>query len=140
VNHAVSHEDMMRYLDDELASDRKAAVAAHIESCTECRREYVVFQSIKGEVRSLLDFDPGGPSVWSGVNRRIMLPTAWLLIVGGTLALSAWGIWAWLSSPEEFWEKFLVGAVVVGFALLLLSAIGDRLRDLKTDPYREIQR
>jgi hypothetical protein len=30
--------------------------------------------------------------------------------------------------------------VVIGVGMLFLSVVVDRLRDLKTDPYREIQR
>jgi uncharacterized protein (DUF983 family) len=69
-----------------------------------------------------------------------MLPAAWVLLIAGAVALSVWAAWTYVTSPESFWQKLFVAAVVVGLGLLLLSAIGDRLRDLKTDPYREIQR
>jgi anti-sigma factor RsiW len=140
LNHEVNHDDLMRFLDGELPPDRHTAVARHIEQCTECRREFVVFQTMKAELAVMLDFDRADPSVWNRVNRRIMLPAAWVLLVAGIVALSLWGAWTYITSPENFWEKLFVGAVVVGLGLLLLSAIGDRLRDLETDPYREIQR
>jgi hypothetical protein len=140
LNHAVSHDDLMRFLDDELPPEHRAAVARHIEECTECNREFVVFRTMKGELANMLSLEPGAPSVWNRVNRSIMLPAAWVLLVSGALALGAWGVWTYITSPENFWEKLFVGAVIVGLALLLISAIGDRLRDLKTDPYREIQR
>jgi Na+/proline symporter len=69
-----------------------------------------------------------------------MLPAAWVLLVAGALALSMWGAWTYITSPEDFWQKLFVGAIAVGLALLLISAIGDRLRELETDPYTEIQR
>lgn len=140
LNHAVSHEDLMRFLDDELPPDRRSSVAAHIEECTECKREITVFRAMKGELSHMLTVEPGTPSVWNRVNRRIMLPTAWGLLVAGAVALTVWGTWTWAMSPDNFWHKLMIGAVVVGLVLLLLSAIGDRLRDLRTDPYREIQR
>jgi len=140
VNHAVSHDDLMRLLDDELPPDRRAAVTEHLADCTECKREFVVFKAMKGEITTMLNVEPGLPSVWNRVNRRIMLPAAWVLLLAGTVALTIWGAWAWVTSPDTFWGKLIVGAVVVGLGLLLLSAIGDRLRDLRTDPYREIQR
>lgn len=140
MNHAVSHEDLMRYLDDELPRDRHAAIAGHIEQCTECKRELIVFQALKGDLQRMVHENRVGPSVWTTVNRRLMQPTAWLLLVAGTIGLAGWGAYAYATSPESFWEKLGAGAVVIGLALLLLSAIMDRLRDLKTDPYREIQR
>lgn len=140
MNHEVSHDDLMRFLDDELPPERRATVAGHLEQCTECNREFVVFRAMKGELATMLNVEPGAPSIWNSVNRKIMLPAAWVLFVAGAVALSVWGAWTYVMSPENFWEKLFVGAVVVGLALLLVSAIGDRLRDLKTDPYREIQR
>lgn len=140
LNHEVSHDDLMRFLDGELPPDRHAAIVRHLDLCTECKREFTVFQTMKGDLAAMLDTDPAIPSVWNRVNRRIMLPTAWVLLIAGAVSLSLWGAWTWVTSPESFWRKLFVGAVVVGLGLLLLSAIGDRLRDLKTDPYREIQR
>jgi anti-sigma factor RsiW len=140
LNHEVSHDDLMRFLDDELPPDRRADVARHLDECTECRRDFVVFQSMKGALAHMLNVEPGTPSVWNRVNRRIMLPAAWVLLVAGALALGMWGAWTYITSPEDFWQKLFVGAIAVGLALLLISAIGDRLRELKTDPYTEIQR
>ena len=130
----------MRYLDEELPRERQLEVAGHLDTCTECKRDFVVFQTMKGDLRGMLDESPVGPSIWIRVNRRLMLPTAWLLIIAGTLALAGWGAYAYITGPENFWEKLAVGAVAIGLALLLLSAIVDRLRDLRTDPYREIHR
>jgi anti-sigma factor RsiW len=138
--HSVSHEDLMRYLDGELPPDARARIATHIEGCTECNREYVVFEAMKNGFRSMLAGNGVGPSLWASVSRRLVQPTAWLLIVAGAAGWVAWGLYAWFISPEHFLLKITEGFVVLGLALLLAIAVGDRLRDLKTDPYREIQR
>jgi anti-sigma factor RsiW len=130
----------MAFLDGELPPEERAKVATHIESCTECRREYVVFETMQNDLRTMMVDNGTGPSVWSSVSRRLVQPTAWMLIVIGSVAWLAWGLYAWFISPEHFMLKLAEGAVVLGLALLLSVTIGDRLRDLKTDPYREIQR
>jgi anti-sigma factor RsiW len=130
----------MRFLDGELPPERRAEVAEHVESCTECKREFVVFDTMKNEFRAMMVENGLGPSVWGSVSRRLVQPTAWMLIVIGAFAWVAWGLYAWFISPEHFWLKLAEGAVVLGLAMLLAVAIGDRMRDLKTDPYREIQR
>jgi len=138
--HSVSHEDLMRYLDDELPPDERGRIAGHVEGCTECRREYVVFEAMKNEFRGLVIENGVGPSLWESIGRRLVQPTAWMFIVAGTLGWVAWGLYAWFISPEHFFLKLAEGFVVLGLAMLLAIAVGDRLRDLKTDPYREIQR
>src|SRR6478672_13019533 len=35
--HAIEHEELMAYLDGELATDRAVAAAAHLERCQECQ-------------------------------------------------------------------------------------------------------
>src|SRR5689334_7899104 len=37
-NHPIEQEELMAYLDGELATNRAVAAAAHLEHCTECQR------------------------------------------------------------------------------------------------------
>lgn len=130
----------MRLLDGELPAERQAAVRAHLDACTECRRDFVIYQRMKGELQAMAMETGAGPSLWDAVSRRLFRPTGWLLILAGAVALSAWGVYSWITTPEELWTKLATGAVVIGFALLLLSAILDRVVALRTDRYREIER
>lgn len=140
MKHEVGSEELMRYLDGELPAGRRDAVAAHLERCTECHREFVIYQRMKEDLGAMTTNDGSGPDLWTAISRRIAQPAGWLFMTGGLVVLGAWGVWSWITSPEMFWRKLAVGAVVVGAALLLASAILDRLRDVRTDPYREIQR
>jgi hypothetical protein len=54
--------------------------------------------------------------------------------------MAGWSVWTYATSPELFWRKLAVGSIVIGAALLLVSALVDRVRELPTDPYRRIQR
>jgi anti-sigma factor RsiW len=130
----------MRYLDDELPPDRRVVIEAHIRDCTECNRDHAVFKRMKGDLHSMAMENDHGPSLWQAVSRRLFRPTGWVLLVIGTVALTAWGIYSYITSPENVWTKLATGAVVIGIALLLLSAIVDRRTALRTDRYREIQR
>ncbi|MCI0437304.1 MAG: zf-HC2 domain-containing protein [Gemmatimonadetes bacterium] len=139
MSHEVGHEELMAYLDGELRPDRRDAVAAHVERCAECNREFVIFQRMKEDLNAMTMQEPSGRSLWDGVSRRLTQPAGWLLLTSGLVVLGVWGVWSWATSPETFWRKLAIGAVVIGALLLLLSAILDRFRDLKADPYREIQ-
>lgn len=140
MKHPVGPDDLMRLLDGELPDDQRAPIEQHIRECTECGRDFVIFQRMKGDVRAMASDHGTGPSIWDAVSRRIFRPTGWLLLLAGSLLLTAWGIYSYLTSPEELWSKLATGAVLIGFLLLLLSAVLDRVTALKTDRYREIER
>lgn len=136
----ITHEDLMRYIDDELPLERRAEVEAALETSTELRRDYVVFSRMKSDLESIGTQLGTGRSVWSSVNRRLTRPVGWILFVAGAVVWVAYGVYAYLTGGDAMWEKLATSAVVVGLGMLLLSAIVDRLRDLKNDPYKEIQR
>lgn len=136
----ITHEDLMGYIDDELPLDRRAEVEAALETSTELRRDYVVFSRMKSDLESIGTQLGTGRSVWNSVNRRLTRPVGWILFVAGAVVWVAYGVYAYLTGGDAMWEKLATSAVVVGLGMLLLSAIVDRLRDLKNDPYKEIQR
>lgn len=136
----ITHEDLMRYIDDELPLERRAEVEAALETSTELRRDYVVFSRMKSDLESIGTQLGTGRSVWNSVNRRLTRPVGWILFVAGAVVWVAYGVYAYLTGGDAMWEKLATSAVVVGLGMLLLSAIVDRLRDLKNDPYKEIQR
>lgn len=136
----ITHDELMRYLDGELPPERMRAVEEALERSTELRRDYVIFRAMKTDLQALGDGLGGGESVWSGVNRRITRPTGWLLFLAGAVAWTVYGVFTYLTGADALWEKLATSAVVVGLVILLASAAVDRLRDLKTDPYKEIQR
>ncbi|MGH7503363.1 MAG: anti-sigma factor family protein [Longimicrobiales bacterium] len=140
MSHPVGHEDLMRFLDDELPPDRRTAVVAHIEQCTECNRDLHVFRALKGDLKAIGERNGAGPSLWAAINHRLTQPLGWVLFVTGAVVIAGWAVWSYVSSPDVFWRKLAVGSVVIGAALLLLSAIVDRVRELPSDPYRQIQR
>lgn len=130
----------MRYLDGELPPERARAVEAAMESSTELRREYMLYRRMKTDLQGLGADMSGNESVWQGVSRRIARPGGWILFVLGLVVWVGYAINTWLTSTEPLWMKLTTGAIVVGLAMLLLSALLDRYVDLKTDPYREIER
>jgi anti-sigma factor RsiW len=64
--HPFAPEEMMAYLDGELAADRAAAAAAHLEHCAECR---ALAASLRGVSRNMLDWevDPAPESLAAAV-------------------------------------------------------------------------
>jgi anti-sigma factor RsiW len=136
----IGHDELMRYLDGELSPERARAVEDALERSTELRRELAIFRGMKADLEKLGDDMGSSESVWRDVNRRITRPVGWALVILGGLTWVGFGVYSYLTGTDALWEKLATAAVVVGLATLLLSAAVDRYRELKTDPYRGVQR
>jgi anti-sigma factor RsiW len=136
----ITHDELMRYLDGELPADRAREVEAALEMDTELRREYTLFRRMKSDLAEMGTDMRTPRTVWDEVNRRLTRPAGWILFLVGLAVWLAYAVYAFITGPEAMWEKLAAGAVLVGLAMLFLSVVIDRLRDLKTDPYKEIQR
>jgi anti-sigma factor RsiW len=141
VPNRVTHEDLMRFLDGELPPEEHALVQAAIASSTELAREAAIYRAMKGRFQEI-SFHPGTyhASVWDGVNQHLTRPIGWILVLAGAAVWAVYGVYVFLVSPVDLWQKLATGAVVIGILALLASVIWERYREWLTDPYRDIQR
>ncbi len=137
----VTHEELMRFIDGELAPEEQVRVEEEVRGSTELQREVALFRALKLDFQDL-SFHAGERhhSVWDAVDRRLTRPIGWILIIGGTLAWMAYGVYVFAVSPGSPWEKLGAAAVVIGILLLLASVIVERYRDWLHDPYRDVYR
>lgn len=136
----ITHDELMRYLDGELPPERMRAVEEALESDTELRRECALYRKMKSDLADLgTDMGPHG-TVWDVVNRRITRPVGWILFLTGLAVWVAYAAYQFVIGSEALWQKLGTSAIIVGLVMLALSAVIDRLQDLKTDPYRGVER
>ncbi len=137
----VTHEELMRFIDGELAPDELGRVEDEVRRSTELQREVALYRAMKQDFEDL-SFQAGERrvSVWNEVDRRLTRPIGWILIVGGTVAWLAYGVYVFVVSPGNPWEKLGAAAIVIGILLLLASVIAERYRDWLHDPYRDVYR
>lgn len=136
----VSNEDLMRYLDDELSPEERLRVDAALEHSTELRRDLAIYRSMRADLASLPGDGPRDRSIWGAVNRQLARPVGWVLLVAGFVVWAGYGAWVFATSPANPVEKLAVGALAVGFLILLVAAIFERLGEWKDDPYRDVER
>jgi anti-sigma factor RsiW len=136
----VTNEELMRYLDGELPSEARAQVESEVARSTELQRELAIYRAIREDVRDLTFALRTDGSVWDAVDRRLTRPVGWILFVAGTVLWLAHGAWVFATSSADAWEKLSVSALAIGFLILFGSAIFERLREWRSDPYRDIQR
>lgn len=137
----VTHEDLMRFLDGELPPEEHARVQAALAASTELSRDAAIYRAVKGRFQEI-SFHPGTyhSSVWDDVNQHLTRPIGWILVVAGAAVWVAYGVYVFVVSPVEMWEKLATGAVVIGILALLASVIWERYREWLTDPYRDVHR
>ena len=51
-----------------------------------------------------------------------------------------YGTYLFATSSVSRWEKLGTGAIAIGVLMLLTSVIWERIQELETDPYRNVQR
>ena len=136
----VTNEELMRFLDGELEPPDRARVETELARSTELQRELAIYRALKEDVRDLSFAAHPADSVWDVVDRRLTRPVGWILFTGGAILWLAYGAWVFGTSAADPWEKLAVGALAAGFLILLGSTIFERLREWRTDPYKDIER
>lgn len=136
----ISNDDLMRYLDDELSAEDRRRVEGALRESTELRRDLAIFRSMRLDLEDLTGSGRSEDSVWMAVQRRLTQPVGWILLVSGFVLWTGYGAWVFATSPANPVEKLAVGALAIGFLILLASTILERLSEWKDDPYRDVER
>jgi hypothetical protein len=75
------------------------------------------------------------------ISRRISRGAGLFLFLGSYVALLGYALFTFFREPSvPLIVSILVGSLVLGVVVLLANAIADRVRESKTDKYREIIR
>jgi predicted anti-sigma-YlaC factor YlaD len=129
------------YLDQALIQLDEQRVRVHLETCAECRATLEELAALRQAARSSR-FQLPRDEQWRELPRttasRWLRRAGWLLLALWLAASTTLGAFALREAPP--WLAGLVLAGLGGLALLLASVGLDRLRDLRHDPYREIEK
>lgn len=131
------------YLDGVLTQADDQRVRLHLEDCADCRRLIDEMRETR-EATMTTRFELPADDQWNetprGLASRLSFGLGWtlLLIWGvGILGLVAGHIW---SDGMPLIEKLLLFGGVSGAALLFLSVLIDRLKTMRNDPYRRVEK
>jgi hypothetical protein len=139
---AISNEDLMCYLDDEMPADERKEFEEHLKLSTELQRKLAIYQALRTDLRNsnfyLANYQR---SVWDQVRSKVTKRLGWILLIVGWIILTAYGVYFFLADPEESsWEKWGAGLLWAGVLALLISVIRERYKESKTDPYKDVLR
>jgi anti-sigma factor RsiW len=131
-------------LDGELTPDEARRINEHLIRCDACRKEYEELRETTGKLAAISFQEPDDvvlAQVWKSPYSRLARNASLLMVIGGYAALIGYGLFELLTSGrKELPGKMGLAAIVLGFLILLLQLIRERVRTYKTDPYKEIER
>lgn len=130
------------FLDEELTQQERQKVSLHLETCAQCQQMLALLQKAR-QAAQTMDIQSPTKEEWSLMQSRILENTSrgvgWIILVVWSVFTVGYGLFHYAVSPTEpLIEKILVFGVFLGFALLFLSVLMQRLREHKTDRYRGV--
>ncbi len=131
------------YLDGELTQGDDQRVRLHLEDCTECRNIAGQMRKLK-EATMTSEFQVPEDTQWDekprGSVSGFLSRFGWMIAIAWVVAIIGFVIWQVATDTENLLEAVLVFGLWLGFGLVFLSVLIDRLKTYRTDPYRRIEK
>jgi predicted anti-sigma-YlaC factor YlaD len=131
------------YVDGELTQGDEQHVRIHLEDCAACRTQVEDMQQLR-EVTMTSRFNVPADDQWSeaprGTTSRLAFGLGWTFLIVWVSIVAGFGLWQFWTSDEPIAGKLLAFAPVSAVTLLFLSVLIDRVKAMRTDPYRRVQK
>ena len=131
------------HLDGELTQADDQKVRIHLEDCDDCRRTAQELVQLK-ETTMTTEFKIPDDTQWDetprGAASGFLRNFGWLIAIAWLVGIVGYAIWQIATETEDLIEVVLVFGLWLGFGLVFLSALIDRLKIRKTDPYRKVDK
>ena len=135
-------------LDGELTPDQEQELNEHLETCPVCRKEYDELLKLK-EVTSDMRFtdlpDRYWAGYWNDIYNRLERGVGWIFLSLGAIIVLGFAAWELLDkflleTSVPLLLRFGVGVGIIGFIILLVSVLRERLFARKHERYEEVER
>lgn len=131
------------YLDHALNQAEAQKIRIHLEDCADCNSLYMELETLRAAAKGT-SFKAPDETDWpelpqtrlSWFSRSI----GWVVMISWLVVITGLALYRFLTTAGDPLEVFLVLGLPGAFVLLFCSVLLDRLRDLKSDRYRGIQR
>lgn len=130
-------------LDNELTQQQRQQVSLHLSTCEKCRRVLSELEEARAAAREL-QMEQLTRREWKEMEMHIFEQTTrslgWAILIVWSVVTACYGIYQFAVSPEGLWAKTMVFGLFLGFALIFLSILSQRLRESRTDRYRGVMK
>ena len=132
------------YVDGELTQGDEQRVRLHLDDCAQCTQTADDLRRLK-EATMTTEFQIPRDTQWdetpSSAASRILHSFGWLLAAVWAVGIVAYLIWQATRDAASVQLESLLGfGLVLAFGLIVASALIDRLKARKTDPYRKVKK
>ena len=139
---------MMGYLDDELSDEQRIKFKEHLTDCSDCREELEDFKKLKAITDDVTLMEPEDKiwqQYWGNIYNRLERGVGWILFGISAILLLIYGgfkmIEEIVNDPKTgFGLKVGLIALIVGLAILFVSAARERLHFWSKDRYKDVRR
>ena len=148
MDHQHLKELISSYHDGGLSSEQKRSVEAHIQACSECRKEWEDMKKLE-EVMKKMELKKPQPEVWkvysTSVYNRLERRIGWILFSVGAMILLFFGGYKMVESifqdaTTPVLLKVGILALLGGFVVLLVSVLRERLFVHQRERYKEVEK
>lgn len=136
-------EQLSGYLDGALPQASAQRVRIHLEDCPDCEQLHAEMKTLREAARSThfeVPTETEWPELPQGGPSWLSRSLGWTVLISWALVVTVIALWRFLSNHDDPLEIFMTLGLPGGLVLLFVSVFLDRLRDLKTDRYRGVQR
>lgn len=135
---------MMGYIDGELNAEQEATFKNHVYQCSTCAEELTQYQKLASLTDSLKLTEPADyewERIYKSLSYKIESKGGWFFVIVGTAIVFGYLLYE-LCLDWEISATLRIGIVttIVGFCLLMISAIRQRLRIKKYERYEAVKR
>ncbi len=139
---------MMGYLDDELSDEQRTTFQEHLSDCSDCREELEDFKKLKAitdDVTLMQPEDKIWQQYWGNIYNRLERGVGWILFGISAILLLIYGGFKMIEEividpTIGFGLKAGLIALIVGLAILFVSAARERLHFWSKDRYKDVRR
>lgn len=135
---------LMKAVDGVLTDGEERELRDHLEGCASCREELADFEQITEAtdmIRQRILAHARVEPPREGAVTRWLTVSAYFLLIGGFALVYGLSLHGFFVNPEiGLSMKIGAGGLIAGCLVMLATLIPGRLRALKHDPYREIDR
>ena len=131
------------YLDGELTQGEGQRVRLHLENCNRCKDLADDLARLR-EVAMSTEFKVPDDTQWDEAPRggfsMLFRNFGWMIVLTWTTGAIGFAVWQLATESENLVESLLGFSLFLGFGLVFLSVLVDRLKTRKTDRYRRVQK
>ena len=138
------HPLIVGLLDNELAAEEIQEINTHLKRCESCRKEFDEMKEMSGKLSMPSFKEPEDEileQLWKSPYSRFTRNAGIFMVLAGYLCLLGYAFYEFIIDKNEaVLPKAAVAALIIGFLILIVSVIRERMKTYKKDIYKEVKR